>query len=187
MAQIATEKWAAAAKKDEIINMCSIGTDDMSVDEPPSAEAQKKRRRVITNNSKPGSATKACAECSRAKRQCAPTSPSQPCERCCASFTPPSICRFVQSTYQMLDNHPTPPSLTEKRKRQESLHHYPIGTTVSKIFFSEDDGRERQFKGEVIKYDMNKCVYLIRYEDNDQEEMTEEILRKFVVEGGSNC
>lgn len=188
LAQVAAEKWAAAEKKVETVHLCLLDT-DMSVNETPSDEAQKKRRR-LTNDSKPGYATKACAECRRAKRKCAPTSPGQPCERC-ASFTPPLICRFVQSMQgrrnDLLLNPPKPPSssLSQKRKRQESLHHYPIGTTVSKIFFSEDDGCKRPFRGEVIKYDMNKCVYLIRYEDNDHEEMTEEVLSEFVVEG--NC
>ena len=192
LAQVAAEKWAAAEKKVETVHQCLRDT-DMSVNEPPSDEAQKKRRR-LTNDSKPGYATKACAECRRAKRQCAPTTPGQPCERC-ASFTPPLICRFVQSMQgrrnDLLLNPSKPPSsssspsLTQKRKRQESLHHYPIGTTISKTFFSEDDGRKRPFRGEVIKYDMNKCVYLIRYEDNDHEEMTEKVLREFVVEG--NC
>jgi hypothetical protein len=58
---------------------------------------------------------------------------------------------------------------------------YPIGTTLSKVFIDEIDGSHRLFSGEVVGYDVQTKFYSIKYEDSDQEDMTEAELTNFVM------
>ena len=59
---------------------------------------------------------------------------------------------------------------------------YWIGTSVSKVFYDADKGVDRPFSGEITAYDPEKRLYLITYEDGDEEEMNDEELGKFVVD-----
>jgi len=58
---------------------------------------------------------------------------------------------------------------------------YVIGTEVSKVFFDEAIDAERPFSGEVTRYDADEDLYLVVYEDGDEEEMDEEDLSKIIV------
>ena len=59
---------------------------------------------------------------------------------------------------------------------------YWIGTSVSKVFYDADKGVARPFSGKITAYDPEKRLYLITYEDGDEEEMNDEELGKIVVD-----
>ena len=65
--------------------------------------------------------------------------------------------------------------------------HYPHGTAVSKMFHDEDLGQDRAYSGKVMEYDSIRQLYLIRYEDGDEEELNEEELSMIVVAGGGGA
>ena len=77
-----------------------------------------------------------------------------------------------------------PSTTTTKVKRSKPK--YPIGTSVSKEFYSEEDGEERPFSGEVISYDMGEKLYSVRYEDGDEEDLNEGDLSEIVAGKGGN-
>ena len=58
---------------------------------------------------------------------------------------------------------------------------YAVGTAVSKVFYDEEEGKERPFSGNVAQYDPDKKVYSISYEDGDKEELYEWELSKIAV------
>ena len=60
---------------------------------------------------------------------------------------------------------------------------YVVGTTVSRLFFVEDEGKERPFTGEVTGYNAHSKLYSVTYEDGDDEELEEGELSEIVVNG----
>ena len=46
---------------------------------------------------------------------------------------------------------------------------YKAGTSVSKIFYDDDTGMERPFTGKVMTFNHKEKVYLVKYEDGDEE------------------
>jgi len=71
------------------------------------------------------------------------------------------------------------------KKKTKAKLKYAVGTTVSKVFYSEDDGEDRLFFGEVISYDYDEKLYSVKYEDGDEEEIDEGGLSTIVDTGGS--
>lgn len=57
---------------------------------------------------------------------------------------------------------------------------YPIGTTLSKMFRDEYIGKKRPFQGTVTKYDSKRGLYWVRYDDGDEEELSENKLSDLV-------
>ena len=79
------------------------------------------------------------------------------------------------------------PSPAKKKPRVEATAsdtkpRYWIGTSVSKVFYDADKGDDRSFSGWITAYNSEEGLYLITYEDGDEEEMNEEELGKFVVD-----
>ena len=68
-----------------------------------------------------------------------------------------------------------------RREPSPTKQTFKVGTTVSKKFFDAELGYERPFSGEVISYDSKKTLYWVRYEDGDQEEISEVELGKIVA------
>eukprot|EP00584_Thalassiosira_punctigera_P025640 CAMPEP_0172555300 /NCGR_PEP_ID=MMETSP1067-20121228/58342_1 /TAXON_ID=265564 ORGANISM="Thalassiosira punctigera, Strain Tpunct2005C2" /NCGR_SAMPLE_ID=MMETSP1067 /ASSEMBLY_ACC=CAM_ASM_000444 /LENGTH=2498 /DNA_ID=CAMNT_0013343815 /DNA_START=188 /DNA_END=7684 /DNA_ORIENTATION=+ len=78
---------------------------------------------------------------------------------------------------------PAAKSAPKKRassKANEAVPKYDAGTVVSKVFRDEDDDQERPFPGEVVGYDADKKRYSVRYEDGDEEDVSEKELGKLV-------
>ena len=80
-----------------------------------------------------------------------------------------------------------------KEKNQTMLHQtnnnttaqkYGVGTAVSKEFYDKDIDKFRSFPGKVISYNINNMLYRIRYEDNDEEDLSEKKLSKIVIGKG---
>ena len=81
-----------------------------------------------------------------------------------------------------------------KKKKQTMLHQtndnttaqkYGVGTAVSKEFYDKDIDKFRPFSGKVISYDINNnMLYRIRYEDDDEEDLSEKKLNKIVIGRG---
>ena len=61
---------------------------------------------------------------------------------------------------------------------------YSIGASVSKVFYDEDKekGVNREFSGVIKAYDAEEGMYLITYEDGDEEELNERELEKIVID-----
>ena len=61
---------------------------------------------------------------------------------------------------------------------------YSIGASVSKVFYDEDKekGVNREFSGVIKSYDAEEGMYLITYEDGDEEELNERELEKIVID-----
>jgi len=62
---------------------------------------------------------------------------------------------------------------------------YLVGTPVQKVFNAEEDGRPRPFWGEVVSYCSDTKLYLIRYEDKDEEEILEEEMDTIAMDPSS--
>lgn len=62
---------------------------------------------------------------------------------------------------------------------------YPVGTALSKLF-TDDSGEERAFDGEIVKYDAKNELYLVRYEDGDEEEMEQKEVDKYLKKKGDD-
>jgi len=58
---------------------------------------------------------------------------------------------------------------------------YTIGTSVSKIFYSEELGMDRSYSGTVVGYDSKDSLYSVRYDDGDEEDVREGELDMIVV------
>ena len=80
-----------------------------------------------------------------------------------------------------------------KKKNQTMLHQtnnnttaqkYGVGTAVSKEFYDKDIDKFRSYSGKVISYNINNMLYRIRYEDNDEEDLSEKKLSKIVIGKG---
>jgi len=80
-----------------------------------------------------------------------------------------------------------------KKKNQTMLHQtnnnntaqkYGVGTAVSKEFYDKDIDKFRSFSGKVISYNINNMLYRIRYEDDDEEDLSEKKLAKIVIGKG---
>jgi len=61
----------------------------------------------------------------------------------------------------------------KKKPLKSNKPKYANGTTVSKVFMDEDDGEEKPFSGKVTGYDVEEKTYCVRYEDGDEEDLSE--------------
>lgn len=57
---------------------------------------------------------------------------------------------------------------------------YKLGTRIYKEFRDEQTGKDRFFKGRVIRFDKRRKFYKIVYTDGDEEEMTESQVKKYL-------
>ena len=79
-----------------------------------------------------------------------------------------------------------------KKKKQTMLHQtnnnttqkYGVDTAVSKEFYDKDIDKFRSFSGKVISYNINNMLYRIRYDDDDEEDLSEKKLAKIVIGKG---
>ena len=69
-------------------------------------------------------------------------------------------------------------------KSDSSTPKYAIGTAVSKIF-TDNDGVERPFSGEVTKYSAKEKLYHIVYEDDDSEDLSEREVGRILAKASS--
>jgi hypothetical protein len=72
---------------------------------------------------------------------------------------------------------PSPKKETSPKKSiSKKTPKYPVGTTLSKMFLDGTIGKERAFSGTVVKYDSIRGLYWVKYEDGDDEELSEKKL-----------
>jgi len=65
-----------------------------------------------------------------------------------------------------------PRNSSQHKKKQK----FAVGTKVSKSFYDPELKVNRQYSGKVISYDIQSNEYLIRYEDEDEEDISEKEL-----------
>ena len=85
------------------------------------------------------------------------------------------------ATIVSLDNDEVPLEYVSMVKKGK----YCVGTPVQKVFNAEEDGRPRPFLGEVVSYCSDTKLYLIRYEDKDEEEILEEEMDTIAMDPSS--
>lgn len=75
-------------------------------------------------------------------------------------------------------------TMLQQTNNTNTAQRYGVGTAVSKEFYDKDIDKFRSFSGKVISYNINNMLYLIRYEDNDEEDLSEKKLSKIVIGKG---
>ena len=75
----------------------------------------------------------------------------------------------------------------DRLKASASERKYNIGATVSKLFYSAEEKKYRPFAGVVAAYDYDEKLYLVRYEDGDEEELPEKDLSLILVGEVGRC
>ena len=74
-----------------------------------------------------------------------------------------------------------PRNSSQHKKKQK----FAVGTKVSKSFYDPELKVIRQYSGKVISYDIQSNEYLIRYEDEDEEDISEKELSTILDSGDS--
>ena len=67
-----------------------------------------------------------------------------------------------------------------------SVQRYKVGTEVRKVFYRPNTTIEANYLGYIDSYSVRKQVYLVKYDDGDIEEITEENIAKIVVKEAAN-
>ena len=55
------------------------------------------------------------------------------------------------------------------------LTHFPTGTVIYKL------SNKKYWKGKVIRFDTKRDYYTVRYDDNDEEELTHEEIKAYLI------
>ncbi|EJK46780.1 hypothetical protein THAOC_34533, partial [Thalassiosira oceanica] len=99
-----------------------------------------------------------------------------------ASNCNPALLRKGRPTVQLPRLPAGKPSGPERARpwKRPAPPKYRNGTLVWKPFLDGDGGEESLFSGRVASYDSDTGLYLVRYNDGDQEEMAEYELDEFV-------